>query len=675
MRLVRALAIAILFSPCLLCAQNNAPKEPLPFNAGMLDRGIDPCADFYKFACGKWMAANPIPSDQATWGRFDELAERNREILRQILEQASVPDAKRGPVRQKIGDYYASCMDEKAVDAKGVEPLQPELARLAALRDKSELPEELAHLQRLGVDAVFRFSSDQDYKDATQVIAVADQDGLGLPERDYYFREDAKSAELRKAYVAHVQKMMELLGESPAQAASDAGIVMQMETALAKASMDVVQRREPANVYHKMAVADLAKLSPEFAWNRYLKAADAPPVQSLNVAAPDFFKGMQELLAAQPLDRWKTYLRWHLLHAAAPMLPQPFVQENFNFYGKTLTGAQELRPRWKRCVRFTDNDLGEALGQPYVEETFGVAGKERTLRMVKALEEALRSDLEQVSWMTDATKKQALIKLDKIANKIGYPDRWRDYSKLKIVRGDFLGNSLRANQFEFNRELAKIGKPVDRKEWDMSPPTVNAYYDPQMNDINFPAGILQPPFFDKRLDDAINFGAIGAVIGHELTHGFDDQGRQFDANGNWRDWWTTTDAQAFDQRAQCFVQEYSAFTPVDDVHLNGKLTLGENTADNGGLRLALMALQRELREHPDKPLDGFTPEQRLFLGWGQIWCENATPESQRMQAQTDPHSTAEPRVNGVVENMPEFQKAFGCQAGSPMVRQNACRVW
>jgi endothelin-converting enzyme/putative endopeptidase len=556
-----------------------------------------------------------------------------------------------------------------------MEPLKPELARIAALQSVSDLPEELAHLQRLGVNALFEFGSEQDFKDASQVIAVTDQGGLGLPERDYYFREDAKSAELRKAYRAHVQKMLELSGEAPAQAAADSTTIMEMETALAKASLGVVARREPANIYHKMPVEDLAKLSPAFAWNRYFRAVDAPPLQSLNVAAPDFFKGLQELLASQPLEHWKVYLRWHLVHSAAPMLPPAFVQENFNFYGKTLTGAQELRARWKRCVRFTDDDLGEALGQPYVDETFGVEGKQRTLKMVRELEEALRADIQQLPWMTEATKQQALIKFDKIANKIGYPNKWRDYSKLEIVRGDAMGNSFRANQFEFNRQLAKIGKPVDRQEWLMTPPTVNAYYSQLLNDVNFPAGILQPPFFDKRLDDAINFGAIGAVIGHELTHGFDDQGRQFDGDGNLRDWWTTEDLREFEKRTQCLVDEYSAFTAVDDVHLNGKLTLGENTADNGGVRLALMALEKELKEHEAKPVDGFTPEQRLFLGYGQIWCQNATEELKRMQAQTNPHSTPEPRVNGVVVNMPEFQKAFGCKPDAPMVHANACRVW
>jgi endothelin-converting enzyme/putative endopeptidase len=669
-----------LFAAALLPAQAAPPtaplaQEPPPFSAGELTPAVNPCTNFYQFVCRKWLAANPVPGDQSRWGRFSELAERNRLVLRGILEQASVPGPERDAVSQKIGDYYASCMDEKAINQKGLAPLQPELDRIAALKDQDALSEEFGHLQRIGVDAAFHFSSDQDYKDSTKVIAEADQAGLGLPERDYYFRSDAKSVELRQAYVAHVKNMFVLLGEPPAQAARDAATVMQMETALAQASMDVVARRDPENVYHKMTLEELARISPAISWNRYLLAVDAPPLQSLNVAAPEFFKGMQALLAAQSLENWKTYLRWHLVHAAAAGLPRSFVEENFDFYGKTLTGQKELRPRWKRCVRYTDDDLGEALGQSYVTENFGPDGKERTLHMVRELEQALREDLEQVPWMTPETRKQALIKLDKIANKIGYPDHWRDYSKLEIVRGDALGNSFRANRFEFNRQLAKIGKPVDRQEWSMTPPTVNAYYDPQLNDINFPAGILQPPFFDKRLDDAMNFGAIGAVIGHELTHGFDDQGREFDADGNLRDWWTAADAREFGQRTQCLVDEYSHFTAVDDVHLNGKLTLGENTADNGGLRIALMALQDELRGQKENRIDGFTPEQRLLIGWGRIWCENDTAESLRMDAQTDPHSPPPDRVNGVVSNMPEFQKAFGCEAGDPMVRKDACRVW
>jgi endothelin-converting enzyme/putative endopeptidase len=668
------------FASMLVFSQNQPTpgllvKEPPPFNASMLDRQVDPCTDFYAFSCTKWLAANPIPPDQASWSRFHEVAERNRQILRTILEKASLPDPKRSPVIQKIGDYYASCMDEKTINGKGLAPLKPELDRIARLKDKAELADELGHLQRIGVNAAFRFDSDQDFKDATQVIAEVDQGGLGLPERDYYFRDDQKSRELRQAYLAHVQKMFELLGEAPPQAAADAKSVLQMETALADASLGIVARREPANVYHKMSVEELVKLSPAFAWNRYLQVVDAPPVQTLNVAVPGFFKGMQAIIESQPIENWRTYLRWHLVHSAAPMLPEAFVLENFSFYGKTLTGVKELQPRWKRCVRFTDIDLGEALGRPYVEETFGPDGKQRTLKMVQEIEKALREDISQVPWMTDVTKKQALIKLDKVGNKIGYPDKWRDYSKLAIERGDALGNRFRSSQFEFNRQLAKIGKPVDRAEWEMTPPTVNAYYNPQMNDINFPAGILQPPFFDKRLDDAINFGAIGAVIGHELTHGFDDQGRQFDANGNLRNWWTPEDAREFEKRTQCLVDEYSQFTAVDDIHLNGKLTLGENTADNGGLRLALMALEDELRGQEAKPIDGFSPVQRLFLGWGRTWCENATDEILRMLAQTDAHAVPRYRVNGVLSNMPEFQQAFGCKSGQPMVRQNACRVW
>jgi endothelin-converting enzyme/putative endopeptidase len=682
----RLIAYCLLFSvyafvaTTLLCAQDRPStgklvQEPPPFNARMLDPQINPCDDFYAYSCAKWLAANPIPPDQASWSRFHELAERNRLILRGILEKASSPDPQRSPVMQKIGGYYASCMDEATIDAKGLAPLQPELKRIAKLKNQAKLADELGHLQRIGVNAAFRFSSDQDFKDATQVIAEADQGGLGLPERDYYFRDDQKSRELRQAYGAHVQKMLELLGEAPPKAAADAQIVLQIETALAKASLGVVARRDPVNVYHKMSVDELANLAPAFAWNRYLKAVDAPPIQTLNVAVPDFFKGMQAVIESQPIEHWKAYLRWHLVHASAPMLPRAFVEENFNFYGKTLTGTKEVQPRWKRCVRSTDSALGEALGQPYVEETFGPDGKRRTLQMVRAVEKALHQDILQLNWMTDATKQQALLKLGKVGNKIGYPDHWRDYSKLKIVRGDALGNRFRAGQFEFNRQLAKIGKPVNRGEWDMTPPTVNAYYNPQMNDINFPAGILQPPFFDKRLDDAINFGAIGGVIGHELTHGFDDQGRQFDAEGNLRNWWTPEDLRQFEKRTQCLVDEYSQFTAVDDIHLNGKLTLGENTADNGGLRLALIALEDELRGHEVQPIEGFTPVQRLFLGWGQVWCENATDEVLRMLAHTDAHSVPRYRVNGVVSNMPEFQQAFGCKPGQPMVRQNACRVW
>lgn len=458
-------------------------------------------------------------------------------------------------------------------------------------------------------------------------------------------------------------------------AAANALVVMDIETALAKASLDRVLRRDPEKRYHKMSKGQLASLSPSFAWAKYFRGVGMPRAASLNVAVPEFFKAIQTLLHNTRLENWKIYLRWHLVHAQAPVLPASFVNKNFGFYGKILTGANELSPRWKRCVTYTDHDLGEALGRKYVDETFGVEGKQRTLNMVKAIEKALARDITQLEWMTPATKQKALEKLHAITNKIGYPERWRDYSNFKVVRGDAFGNSLRANEFEFKRRLAKIGKPVDKTEWSMSPPTVNAYYNPPMNNINFPAGILQPPFYDNKLDDAVNFGAIGAVIGHELTHGFDDQGRKFDPQGNLRDWWTPKDADEFEKRAGCIADQYSGYTVLDDLKLNGKLTLGENTADNGGLRIAHMALMDTLTGKETSKIDGFTPGQRLFLGWGQIWCQNQTEASTRLRTATDPHSPGRYRVNGVLSNMPEFQQAFACKAGQSMVRQNACRVW
>jgi endothelin-converting enzyme/putative endopeptidase len=640
-----------------------------------LDRTADPCVDFYQYACGGWVKANPIPPDQARWARFNELAERNRAILRDILEKSSAPDPKRSPVRQKIGDYYAACMDEKAVESEAMAPLKPFFDRVRAVKSVADLPAELAALQADGVNAFFDIDSEQDFKNSNTVIGVLDQGGLGLPDRDYYVKDDPKFIEHRKAYLEHVQKMLELAGDKPETAAAEAKTVMDLETRLARASMERVQRREPANIYHVMTVQQLETLSPHFAWPKYLTGTGTPAVKSVNVRTPDFFKEFSAVLASAPLADLQTYLRWHVVHAGAPYLSSAFVNEDFNFYGKTLRGTKELRPRWKRCVAFTDRILGEALGQPYVEETFGVEGKERTLKMVHALEQALKEDIETLPWMTDATKKQALVKLAGITNKIGYPDKWRDYSGLNIERADFLGDTLRGQAFEFHRQLAKIGKPPDRLEWQMTPPTVNAYYDPQMNNINFPAGILQPPFYDNNLDDAVNFGGIGAVIGHELTHGFDDEGRQFDAEGNLRDWWTKEDGDNFLKHAQCIVDEYSQFPAVDDVKLNGKLTLGENIADNGGLRIALMALRDTMGNKPAPAVDGFTPEQRLFLGFGQIWCQNQTDQIARELATVGPHSPGRWRANGVVQNMPEFQKAWGCKAGQPMVRANACRVW
>ena len=639
------------------------------------DRSVDPCVDFYRYSCGTWLAKNPIPPDRSSWGRFDELDERNHEILHDILEKASPNDAKRDLVTREIGDFYTACMDESAIHHRGLAAIQPDLDRIAALKTKQQIQTELVPLHRIAVNAFFHFDSTPDAKDSRMNIGEVDQGGLGLPDRDYYLNEDEKSAEIRKQYVAHVQKMFELLGDSPENAAAAAAAVMKIETELAKGSQDRVTRRDPVQTYHKMTEHELFSLCPFFDWPKYFAAMGAPSIESLNVVAPNFFRQVETTLVTNNLDDLKTYLRWHVVHSAAPLLTAAFVNENFAFYGKVLTGAKELRPRWKRCVDLTDSDLGEALGQKYVDLTFGVEGKQRTLKMVHEIENALKDDIGALSWMTPATKQQALIKLAAVANKIGYPDKWRDYSSVKIERDDALGDDRRATEFEVHRQLNKIGKPVDRSEWEMTPPTVNAYYNPQMNNINFPAGILQPPFYSNHIDDAINYGAIGAVIGHELTHGFDDEGRRFDADGNLRDWWTPEDAKAFEERAECFVKEYSSFIAVDSVHVNGKLTLGENTADNGGLRLAFMALMDTLKGKTVPKIDGFTQEQRLFLGWGQIWCESRRPEMERMLATVDPHSPSRDRVNGVVSNMPEFQKAFSCKTGQPMCPASRCRVW
>jgi putative endopeptidase len=666
---------ALLCVSAVLGQSSKAPNaSPIHFDAKAMDTTANPCGDFYQYACGAWIKENPIPADQSRWGRFNELEERNKQALRQILEEAANPAPNRDSTTQKIGDYYAACMDEKAIDARGLAPLQPELDRIAKLSAKSQLTAEIAHLHRIGSAPLFGFSSGQDFKDSTSVIAQLDQGGLGLPDRDYYLKEDARSVELRQKYVMHVQRMFELAGEKPETAKTHAAAVMKIETGLAKASLDRVSRRDPEKIYHLMKKQDLGSLGGGFQWAAYFTGSGAPQFQSVNVAWPDFFKAMDAQIQSVSLDDWKTYLAWHLLHSEVALLPTAFVKESFDFFGKTLSGTQEMRPRWKRCSDFADNELGEALGKKYVERTFGAQGKERTLKMVDALEKALGQDLDKLPWMTAATRKQALVKLKAITNKIGYPDHWRDYSSVAIKRDDPLGNSYRASEFEFERQLDKIGKPLDRLEWGMTPPTVNAYYDPQMNNINFPAGILQPPFYDNNMDDAVNFGGIGMVIGHELTHGFDDEGRQFDAEGNLKDWWTAEDAKEFEQRAACVADEYASMTVIPGVHVNGKLTLGENTADNGGVRIALMALLNTIGNDAKK-IDGFTPEQRFFLSFGQVWCANERDEAVRLQVQTDPHSPPKLRVNGVVQNMPEFQKAFSCKPAQPMVKANACRVW
>jgi endothelin-converting enzyme/putative endopeptidase len=635
-----------------------------------MDTTVNPCQNFYRYACGGWRKNNPIPPDQSRWARFNELAERNLAIERGILEKAGA---------SQIGEFYAACMDEPAIERKGIQPIEPLLKQIDALASKRELAGEMVRLHMAGVRALFNFYVRPDDKKSDQEIAHVDQGGLGLPDRDYYLKTDARSVELRKQYEEHIHALFALLAKAQGSAGADleaeTRAVVQLETALAKASMDRVARRDPANTYHKMTVGELALLTPDFEWKQYLSTIGIPPVESLDVVAPDFVKALDAVIANTSLADLKTYLRWHLLNTHADMLSRAFDEEDFRFKEHILRGTQEMPARWKRCVRATDRGLGEALGQEFVKVAFNGASKEKALQLVGEIELEMRKDIDNATWMTPATKEQAVAKLRAVANKIGYPEKWRDYSSVKVAGDDYFGNVRRAFEFEQHRNFSKIGKPVDKSEWGMTPPTVNAYYNPNMNNINFPAGILQPPFYNPQAGDAVNYGGIGAVIGHELTHGFDDEGRKYDGAGNVRDWWTAEDGKAFEARADCIAKEYNGFSPVVDVHVNGKLTLGENAADNGGIHLAYMALMDSLARHMAGKQDGFTPPQQFFLGYAQIWCENSTEQAARMQAATNPHSPGEFRTNGVLQNLPEFEEAFSCKVGDPMVSADPCRVW
>jgi len=677
-----ALAASIQSAPAqsAASASTEKPVQLLPgLDRELMNPSADPCEDFAQYACGNFAKLYPIPADKSSYGVSDIVEEYTLSVLHEMLAKVADKSAQHSANEQKIGDYYSSCMDEDAIHAAGLKPLQPEFDRITALNDKKQLTLLLAHLQMINVNAFLSYGEQQDFKDAEKQIAEVDQGGLGLPERDYYFRTGDAAEKTRQQYVEHIAKMLVLMSEPADQAASDAKKIMALETALAKVSMDVTSQRDPQNVYHPMAVAKLAELTPDLDWKTFLAETGAPGVADLNVANPEFFKGLQALLESTDLETIKSYLRWQLINSTPSYtLPKAMDEEQFDFYGRKLRGQPEQKVRWKRCVQATDGALGEALGEVYVASQFPASSKAYTLQMVRDIEDAMNTEIGNQAWMSAETKAKARAKLHLVANKIGYPDKWRDYSKLEVVRGDALGNAQRAAGFENNRELGKIGKPVDRGEWFMSPPTVNAYYDPSMNDINFPAGILQSPFYDPKASDAVNYGQIGATIGHELTHGFDDEGSQFDGKGNLSDWWTAEDRKKFDDMTDCEVKEYGSFTAVDDVKLNGKLTLGENTADNGGLRLALMAFLADAKRKGidlDAKQDGFTPIQQFFLAYGQSWCGEIRPEQLRLQVQTNPHSPDVFRISGVVQNMTEFGKTFGCKVGQPMMPQGACKVW
>ncbi len=660
-------------------ASAPAPPELHVFDSSLIDKSVDPCEDFYRYSCNGWFKRNSLPPDQESYGRFTELYELNRQHLKGILEEAAVASPTRTANEQKIGDEYASCMDTAAIEKLGLAPLQPELDRIAALHSMADFPQLLAHLHVIGVNAFFDLQSNQDFSDSKSVVSYYDAAGLGLPERDYYTRTDAKSIEQRKQYVDHVRNILALAGEPEAQAQKDAETVLKLETRLAKASLTITEEREPQNLNHPIEITRFDRQLTHFSVAAYVAAAHAPASGRMNDAQPKFFAEFNSLLADTPIDQIKTYLRWHLLHAyAGTSLPESFDQESWQFYSHILNGAEKQQERWKRCTSRVDFEMGEALGQVFVARYFPPEEKQQALEMTLAVEQAMDKDIGSLDWMSTPTKVKAREKLHAVMNKIGYPNKWRDYSTLAIVLGDPLGNEERAHQFDFARDLAKIGKPVDKDEWSMSPPTVNASNDPQTNDLNFPAGFFQPPFFSAKEDDAANYGDMGSTIGHELTHGFDDEGRQYDKDGNLKEWWNRDDEQKFNQRAECMVKQYDAIEAVPGVHLNGKLTLGENLADLGGLWLAWVAWQDKAEAaHLDMSTktEGYTPEQRFWIAYAQQWCTQTRPEQLRAQAEGDPHAPDEYRANTVLSDLPEFAKSFSCKKTAKMVSPAPCRVW
>jgi putative endopeptidase len=655
------------------------PLQAMPYSPSLdldnLDRSVDPCVDFYKFSCGGWQKNNPIPSDQGSWDVYAKLANENQQFLWGILRDAAAAK-ERSPVQQKIGDYFSACMDTAAIDRKGIDPLKPWLARVNGLETREALIAAIAEIHHtVPSSPFFNAGTGQDAVDSDTMIVELRSGGLGLPDRDYYLKTDAKSEKIRQQYVAYIALLFGMIGESSSQSITDADAVLRIETALAKATLSRVDRRDPHKTYHKMTVAELQTLAPAIDWKAYFALQGAPGLASLNVSQPEFAKAVNAELTTEPVADLRAYLRFHIANVAASFIAAPFQQAKFDFFSTTLRGIPAMPPRWKQCTREVDRSMGEALGQEFVRRTFSAAMKAKTLLMTEQIETAMQHEIETLDWMSPETKQEALRKLHAIRNKIGYPNNWRDYSSLTIKPDDYFGNVDRASRFDDHRRWSKLGKPVDRNEWGMSPPTVNAYFSPQMNDINFPAGVLQPPLYDSKLDDAPNYGNTGATIGHELTHAFDDEGRQFDAKGNLKDWWTAADAKGFEDRINCIRDEYAGFVIVDDIHINSKLTSGEDVADLGGTLLAYIAWKKQTEGQTLTPRDGFTPDQRFFVGMAQWACENDRPENLRVSALTNPHSPGFARINGVVSNMPEFQKAFSCKAGQPMVREKSCKVW
>ncbi len=655
-------------------AAGAAPASVDALHLDWLDTQASPARNFFEYANGGWQKRHPIPAAYSSWGTFNILQIRNEKIIRQLIEQAARTPAALGSAEQKVGDFYASGMDRKLIDRLGVSPLSPELDAIGAISSISGLQREVAHLQMIGVDAMFGIGEMQDFENSSRVIGIATQGGIGLPDRDYYLEQTPKFRQIRAEYVSHIARTFQLLGDGKALAAREAAIVMAIETRLAKASMSLVEQRNPRAVYHVMDLVTLDRATPNFAWSEYFREIGYPQITRINLAMPKFFGALGQDLRSIPLEQWKIYLRWRLLDAFSPYLSKPFVDENFGMES-VLTGAKQLRPRWQRVVRAEDGALGFAVGKLYVRKEFPPSSKAAVLAILHRIRAALKSDLATLAWMAPATRNAALAKLDLMGERIGYPDKWRDYSTLRIDRGPYVVNVMRANEFEQKRELSKIGKPVDRSEWYMTPQTVNAYYDPSMNDINFPAGILQPPFFDPKAPAAVNYGSLGWVMGHEMTHGFDDQGPKFDGHGNLRNWWTPRDAKRFHAATACISNHFSRYTVDGDLHVQGKLVTGEETADLGGLTLAWRAFHASRAYQDAKSIDGFTPDQQFFIGAAHVWASNIRPAEARRRVTIDPHAPALYRVNGTLANMPQFQATFHVPAGSPMVNPHRCVIW